>query len=67
MKRGWHKPFMTGYVHQKTFGVKVGHVVSRRDPWYTSPRYVALFDGNVVGIYPTLDQAKEAVDRVGGA
>ena len=61
----WHKPLLTGYVEQKSYGVKVGHVVARRDPWFRPARYVALFDGRLIGVFDAQQKAKDAVDRIG--
>lgn len=57
--KGWHKPFLTGYVWQKTYGVKVGHVVQRGKEW------VAMFDGRKLGVFKSEDAAKASVDMAG--
>jgi len=61
----WHRPNNMD-LHQKQYPrgpqTKVGHVTER---W--AGEFVGSWDGLIVGVYPTLDEARDAVDEYAAA
>lgn len=58
---GWSAcPPGNSWTEERKFGVKVGHV-SRWAP--VQEHWTAHYDGNVIGRYPTKEEARQAVER----